>query len=729
MPRTDQITSAMPEMYYNGIQAIGEQPPYREMAPSPDHCPIFYCWMEQGPIATDIPAVWVPDAATRINVFGSNSFDELGKYVTHQTVASNITMQGANAHFLSRLWPADGGPKATIRWWLHIKPTQVPVYLTNDDGSWQTTPLGQPIQNGNLTISGAQLMITTEPITETAGVGSFGQANINNNSILGVGATAIPWFDQEVTWYGEYGNNKGTQIYAPTTRTPEPLDTALFEATRCYPFKMSLMERVNALSTPQKVMRISGEYTLDFNVKPNSLYRALNKEMYLERVFKGAWSQPAAYGQTAIYGPSANGQTAIYGPFGRIKLYQNNIDTFLRTLFDLEKAAHPEFTDIDEFADPDTEKYVINFLSATTTTGAPYKALHMADITPYANAISLNEGNYVFASGAFNGTMTDATHEALAIQQMKRFTNTEEEITSNLARYPIMDIYDTGYSLDGKNAVIDCLAGRQQLNVYLSTHTVNAKPLTASEESSLGLYLYTRALSYPESTYHATQCCRAQIFARSGPFLGTSYQPDLPLLFEALKFNCNVLAASSGVWKTELIPDVYAKNVITQFAELNVDYIPPRQQLINWNRGVIYPLDLDMYTKQMGPNQTVYPNDSSVLNNYWVVKGATALFMIGHRLWREFRGNTTFTQLQLQQRIEKRFDELVVETRKFADLFLIQRQVKFTSADLARGYSWTLLVQIGGSNLRTVQSFALQAWQYEQLEQAIADGTNFTTGV
>jgi hypothetical protein len=103
--------------------------------------------------------------------------------------------------------------------------------------------------------------------------------------------------------------------------------------------------------------------------------------------------------------------------------------------------------------------------------------------------------------------------------------------------------------------------------------------------------------------------------------------------------------------------------------------------------------------------------------------------MIGHRLWREFRGNTTFTQLQLQQRIEKRFDELVVETRKFADLFLIQRQVKFTSADLARGYSWTLLVQIGGSNLRTVQSFALQAWQYDQLEQAIADGTNFTTGV
>jgi hypothetical protein len=321
--------------------------------------------------------------------------------------------------------------------------------------------------------------------------------------------------------------------------------------------------------------------------------------------------------------------------------------------------------------------------------------------------------------------MSDAIHEQLAITQMARFMNTEEEITSNLARYPIMDIYDTGYSLAGKTAVIDCLAGRQQLNVYLSTHTVGARPLTASEESSLGLYLYTRALTYPESTYHATQCCRAQVFARSGPFLGSVYQKDLPLIFEAIGANCNVLAASSGVWKTQMINDIYAKNVITQFAEFNVDYIPPRQQLMNWNRGVIYPLDYDMYTKQMGPNQTVYPNDSSVLNNYWAVKGATALFMIGHRLWREFRGNASLTRLQLQTKIEARFDELVVESRKFGDLFLIQRQVKFTNADLSRGYSWTLLVQLGANSLRTVQTFALQSWQYEELAARVAAGTNF----
>ena len=712
MPQTSRITSAMPEMYYNGIEDVSAQPLYREMAPSPDHCPIYYIWAEQGPIAEDIPAVWVPDSATRINVFGSNSFDEMGKYVTHQTIASNVTMQHANAHFISRLWPNDGGPKATIRTWLHVKTMDVPVYLTNSDGSWQTTPLGQPIQDGNLTVPGVQLLVTTEKIDPN--VASFGQANINNNSVLGAGARAIPILDQEVTWHGEYGNNKGVQMYAPTTRTSEPIDSVMFDATRAYPFKMSLVGRANALATPQKIMRISGEYTLDFNFKPNSLYKALAKELYLDRVFKSAWSQPAA-----------NGQPAIYGPFGRIRVYQDNIDQLLEQLFALESSASPEYTDIDQFADPVTEKYVINFLSATTSTGAPYKAIHMADITPYTNAVSLNDSNYVFASGASNGTMTDANHELLAIEQMARFTNTEEEITSNLARYPIMDIYDTGYALAGKNAVIDCLAGRPQINVYLSTHTVGFRPLTASEESSLGLYLYTRALTYPESTYHATQCCRAQVFARSGPFLGSVYPKDLPLIFEAIGANCNVLAASSGVWKTQMINDIYAKNVITQFAEFNVDYIPPRQQLMNWNRGVIYPLDYDMYTKQMGPNQTVYPNDSSVLNNYWAVKGATALFMIGHRLWREFRGNASFTRLQLQIKIEARFDELVVESRKFGDLFLIQRQVKFTNADLSRGYSWTLLVQLGANSLRTVQTFALQSWQYEELAARVAAGTNF----
>jgi hypothetical protein len=58
----------------------------------------------------------------------------------------------------------------------------------------------------------------------------------------------------------------------------------MFEATRAFPFKMSLLERDSALTTPTVISRISGERTLDFTFKPKSLYRPLTKES-IENVF------------------------------------------------------------------------------------------------------------------------------------------------------------------------------------------------------------------------------------------------------------------------------------------------------------------------------------------------------------------------------------------------------------------------------------------------------------
>lgn len=135
-----------------------------------------------------------------------------------------------------------------------------------------------------------------------------------------------PIIDMEVTWYGSYGNNQAVTMYPTTTKTAEPVNIEMFEATKSLlPFLMSLLERDSALTTPTVISRISGERTLDFNFKPKSLYRPLGKELYLSRVYRTAWSD------------STPGQTPIYGPFGRIAVYQEQIDLVLADLFALEK--------------------------------------------------------------------------------------------------------------------------------------------------------------------------------------------------------------------------------------------------------------------------------------------------------------------------------------------------------------------------------------------------------
>jgi hypothetical protein len=360
------ITSAMPQMVSYGFDDKSGGQTVRNIQPSPDHCPIFLIQAERGPISSEVPAVYISDGGMRTSLFGTKTFDPTGSYATHQTIGSNVVMEHANSHFLTRLWPSNGGPKASIRFSLHVKHEDIPVWLRNADGSIVTTALGSKVQDGNLTVPGATLMVTADPVPAN----NFGKATIGNVSPLGAGAKVYPIIDKEVTWYGSYGNNQAVTMYPATTKTAEPINIEMFEATRAFPFKMSLLERDSALTTPTVISRISGERTLDFTFKPKSLYRPLGKELYLSRVYRTAWAD------------STPGQTPIYGPFGRIAVYQEQIDLVLADLFALEKAANPEFTDIDMFADPDTEKYVMNFMTATTVNNVAYTAILMADIVP-----------------------------------------------------------------------------------------------------------------------------------------------------------------------------------------------------------------------------------------------------------------------------------------------------------------------------------------------------------
>ena len=73
--------------------------------------------------------------------------------------------------------------------------------------------------------------------------------------------------------------------------------------------------------------------------------------------------------------------------------------------------------------------------------------------------------------------------------------------------------------------------------------------------------------------------------------------------------------------------------------------------------------------------------------------------------------------------IEKDFDAEVIETRKFGDLVITDRQCVFTAEDIKRGYSWTLVIRVGGKTLKTVQTLALSSHRYEDL-QAILSNKN-----
>jgi hypothetical protein len=122
------ITSAMPQMVSYGFDDKSGGQTVRNIQPSPDHCPIFLIQAERGPISSEVPAVYISDGGMRTSLFGTKTFDPTGSYATHQTIGSNVVMEHANSHFLTRLWPSNGGPKASIRFSLHVKHEDIPVW-------------------------------------------------------------------------------------------------------------------------------------------------------------------------------------------------------------------------------------------------------------------------------------------------------------------------------------------------------------------------------------------------------------------------------------------------------------------------------------------------------------------------------------------------------------------------------------------------------------------------
>lgn len=95
-------------------------------------------------------------------------------------------------------------------------------------------------------------------------------------------------------------------------------------------------------------------------------------------------------------------------------------------------------------------------------------------------------------------------------------------------RYPLTHIYDVGYDLDTKYAILKFLAVRDNCKAIMATQDITKDLNTMEEDQSAGSAIRGRALLQPESTFFGTGCCRAEIFQQAGYLNDTSYKGIVP---------------------------------------------------------------------------------------------------------------------------------------------------------------------------------------------------------
>jgi hypothetical protein len=692
----NQIVNAAPMVVEYGTQDLSTRQPPRVPEAIPQHLPKFYLFTQKGPKAPQLCS-----GAERDRLFGSASFDYRGKFSNHQTVFANLANAQGNACMIQRLFPTDMGPRSNIIAWLDVLPTTVDLYRRNSDGSIYLDALNQPEVIGTTTGHKVKWVFTNRT-TVADQTTQFGLATISAGDQIdvtaGVQSQRYPMFELEVSSEGEWGNNSGLRLWAPTVKTVSAMPNKMMVAEKAYPYYISVVERADAQSSAAVVPTLFGEQRLMVTLKENVIDPLTDRSMNLNEVFLNSYQNltDARYPK-------------LFGNFGKLHIYQANLELLLGQFHAAEVAHIDGFSD---FTANTADKHLFNIVSGVSSQNVKYHSFTFIDDT---SSTRLSEVTNVYAKGGSDGTMNNTVHAALTSAEALRYLNPNDELM-DLAYHVESIVYDSGFPLQTKKDLCSIMAVRKDTFVAVGTHTAGERALTQSEEQSVAIALRTHMQMYPESDYFGTPVSRGMIMGCSGVLRNSQYTDRLPMTGEVLIKSAKYMGAADGRWKNGFHFDGAPGSVIDNFTDINITWVSASVRNRFWDVGLNWVLTYDRSSYFFPALKTVYDNDTSVLNSYFTAMACAQLNKVANSVWRQFSGVSHLTNTQLASRVN---DAVTARVQgKFDGRFVIQPDALFTDMDEVRGFSWTLPIKLYAPSMKTVMTTYVQAYRISDLPAA-----------
>lgn len=796
---------ATPRTIIQGIQDVSRRTPVPVPVQIPTHLPHFYLLAERG---DSLPHIAV--GAGFNQMYGIGSLDPLSPFATHATMGARQAMSNGNMCQIQRIIPPNAR-KSLLRFSVEMIPTKNITYTRDASGNYVYDDTGAKIPvlaaGTPVTTNGFRLVwhvgtnfyvgATLDGSWQLDGSGTlgamppgavdrklFGKATVvtglRNGDVTGVdneqlngwsfggeGSTHItvtpsgdapvsvlfPIFDLEAATFGSHGDLKGVIFNAPNSYNEQNGDTSTMEVIKAYLYRLFMIERDDAASSPALVETLLGDQSVDLTFKPNVLHPLTKQPLTANR---------------SVIPPYENLKdksiVPIYGPFGRIHTYDTNIKDILDILISGSTSAvlpsvwanlsdtlpgessynaaaeaygrEPAF----QFTANRANDHLLNFFTGVDQNNIPFFSFDV-DRSVNFGGVALGNNAVHYASGGSDGIYYDEfgqsdrlrnleMFDALVRTELKNFGSLEAKVLDD-ARYPLSTIWDTGFSLPTKKAMFVPMSLRKDIFVALASQSVadyanpNAPvantfawsdPNDGGTESSLALILSEAAAVYPESEIYGTPVCRAIIVGRTGELLNTTYQGQLPFSIDVIDKVSKYMGAGDGKWKSTFSFSSWPSNVVTLFADANITWRTPSAYDKDWENGLIWVQYFDTLTLYYPAFQTVYKDDTSVLNSFFTMAGCVELTKICTRVVRELQGDDKLTDLQFMQKSNQRITALC--EGKFDERFIIRPETFKTASDTAYGFSWTVKAHLYANNMRTVGQLTVVVHRREELETA-----------
>lgn len=679
---TVSTLNSTPRFVYGGIKDRSVLPVPPVLKQVPQHAPLIYIYAEKG---DSFPRLITGSDLTKL--YGDKTIDKTGPFYNHATAFLQQILSQANSCFVKRIIPIDANvAKLTIKATIKTTTDQVPL-IVRDELGFPVLDVNGNIQyqvdGSNATLyatGGASIQYSVVDTDTYLSGGVYNFASTKTGSDLLGWTINMPLITFLAQAEGLGGNNLGIRLWSANVDSIDPADSDVVNDLSAQIFQASLFRKVPN-QTPMIIGDIDNETVQEFTMLESAVNYKTKFEMKIENLVE-------RYGDQGI----TNGLTDSKSDLGTVYWHRDNLEEMLDVLLAAELANLP----VGETETP--TRYSLGILDANYYSGKPHYGIAITN-----NSVKFNSSNIFYLKGGLDGTTTLANFDTQVATELLSGRTTANWDFSDMAVWPISYLYDSGFSIDTKKAMIkNWLPFRKDVRISLGTRVVGDPLLNAAEEISVGSDLRSYAALYAENDFDGTPVCRVTLHAHAGKVYGHDTLGYLPMTFDVGVMRAKYMGASNGVLKHEYKYDQFANKIVqTMYDITNVQLgLGTRSRL--WLNGINFVMYEDLQTIMHPAITTVYQTKNSVLVSDIFVHCTCDVVRKLERVWKRLLGNETMPDILLQ----KTSNDLILEftNNKYDDSVRIEPNTVITKRDHALGFKWTTNVLVYGRVPKTVNS-------------------------
>ena len=620
--------------------------------------------------------------------------DYKSKFASHVTPFVNTILAEGNSIMFKRLLPADSST-GNLLLKLHLIAASLPVYERELDGTFSKDEYGDLKEVEGKTIQGYKIkweMTTADPNNP------IGNEVIESPDET---TTVYPILEFRASSPGEFSGNIGIKLSVPTSDSNSQPDFDIIGRYRTMMLRFSMAVRKDELSSPNTLDTMAGEKTIDFTFKENVVDN-FGIEKYFEKILIPSYQDLTTPG----YPP-------IYSPIGDIHLYKTYHEEVAQKILEAEKASVETTGDLNVRPD-NMDIYEVNYFTGVTPYNVPYSSIQFDNTSQVGKSfISISESNTLFLTKGSDGDVSDDSLNSSVQSVIANGWEDPSDPLSDMAVNPYSALWDSGFAQETKRVMCQALGHRKDVSVMLSTFEYGTEALNWTEEESMANVLKSFASGYPESVVYGTPVCRALVISGRGYTVDGVWDRPVPLSLDLSQKVSAFMGASNGMMKEGKGFDVSPNNQITLLRDVTGAYKTERQRQRDWDAGMVWAQNYNRRSLFYPAVQTVYPDDTSVLNSAINMFIAAELEKVCDYVWRNLSGNAKLTSDQFIERSNAMITERT--TNRFDNRVIIVPETFYTAADNARGFSWSCNVHMYANNMKTVGTFTIVARRQDDL--------------